>query len=468
MFPAMANKITFSENDFDQDANESGSDDEYTQREQYLIKKYKDGKKKSAKDSDDEVLRFGDDDDEEEDSDENAPFENDSDIVSDNDDDIPDAKAWGKSKSSFYNTNYVDQDYGTLTVQDEESALLEEEEARTIQQRLTKTLNEADFSIDAFITKPKEEKPTKDSAGDIKLKLKSDLTGLSAKQKQMLLRKDAPEFDGLVDELNMKMEEIYNELEPIMEQLKTKAGVPVTHPIYQFVQMKNQLQSTYCMNISFYLLLKASQKPIKNHPVLKRLVQMQKLLAQLDEKYESGIRPEIERLLEDIANEKTITFPENVKSAAPQKKPKKRLNMLKTIEKESGLFNDENDSEADNDDDEEGRMIEAKLKKQLEQMTTSEAMDEDENNDDNEDEDMMVEGVEAEKRRITYQMAKNKGLTPHRKKEQRNPRVKHRNKFRKAIIRRKGAVRTVRTETTRYSGEHSGIKATVRKGIKIK
>lgn len=37
-------------------------------------------------------------------------------------------------------------------------------------------------------------------------------------------------------------------------------------------------------------------------------------------------------------------------------------------------------------------------------------------------------------------MAKNKGLTPHRKKELRNPRVKHRNKYRKATIRRKGAV----------------------------
>lgn len=48
---------------------------------------------------------------------------------------------------------------------------------------------------------------------------------------------------------------------------------------------------------------------------------------------------------------------------------------------------------------------------------------------------------ESSKRAITYEMAKNKGLTPHRKKEQRNPRVKHRMKYRKAVIRRKGAVR---------------------------
>lgn len=51
------------------------------------------------------------------------------------------------------------------------------------------------------------------------------------------------------------------------------------------------------------------------------------------------------------------------------------------------------------------------------------------------------EEKEEGKRGITYQIAKNKGLTPHRKKEQRNPRVKHRNKYRKARICRKGQVR---------------------------
>lgn len=48
--------------------------------------------------------------------------------------------------------------------------------------------------------------------------------------------------------------------------------------------------------------------------------------------------------------------------------------------------------------------------------------------------------VQEGRRMITYQISKNKGLTPHRNKEQRNPRVKHRNKYRKAKIRRKGAV----------------------------
>lgn len=48
--------------------------------------------------------------------------------------------------------------------------------------------------------------------------------------------------------------------------------------------------------------------------------------------------------------------------------------------------------------------------------------------------------VTDEKRGINYQISKNKGLTPRRKKELRNPRVKNRMKYRKAKIRRKGQV----------------------------
>lgn len=105
------------------------------------------------------------------------------------------------------------------------------------------------------------------------------------------------------------------------------------------------------------------------------------------------------------------------------------------------------------------------------------------------------------------QMAKNKGLTPKRKKIDRNPRVKHREKFRRAKIRRKGQVcvlkqgviiivyyccccccrplfvsgrtssvlipcfchqvRQVRREETKYSGELSGIRAGVKKSVKL-
>nr|CAD7425740.1 unnamed protein product [Timema monikensis] len=82
--------------------------------------------------------------------------------------------------------------------------------------------------------------------------------------------------------------------------------------------------------------------------------------------------------------------------------------------------------------------------------------------------EMLLKDEGDEKRAITYKMAKNRGLTPYRKKELRNPRVKHRIKYRKAKIRRKGQVREPRYEIQRYGGEISGIKTSVTRSTKIK
>lgn len=37
-----------------------------------------------------------------------------SDIDGAGDDDLPDVRAWGHKKKTFYNTDYVDQDYGGI------------------------------------------------------------------------------------------------------------------------------------------------------------------------------------------------------------------------------------------------------------------------------------------------------------------------------------------------------------------
>ena len=78
------------------------------------------------------------------------------------------------------------------------------------------------------------------------------------------------------------------------------------------------------------------------------------------------------------------------------------------------------------------------------------------------------EEVEPSKRRITYEIQKNKGLTVKRKKENRNPRVRHRNKYARALSKRKSRVPTARTEEERYVGEPTGIRAGTKRGIKLK
>lgn len=80
-----------------------------------------------------------------------------------------------------------------------------------------------------------------------------------------------------------------------------------------------------------------------------------------------------------------------------------------------------------------------------------------------------IEGEEAvQKRAINYEIEKNKGLTPKRPKSYRNPRVRNRLKARKAHIKHKSIVPKVRSQEKRYTGEATGIRMGVVRGVKIK
>lgn len=82
-----------------------------------------------------------------------------------------------------------------------------------------------------------------------------------------------------------------------------------------------------------------------------------------------------------------------------------------------------------------------------------------------------VQEESAARRNAGYQIMKNKGLTRKRKKEVRNSRVKYRNKFEKAVMRRKGQVQdTIRegpSDGVTYTGEESGVRTHVKKSIRL-
>jgi len=78
--------------------------------------------------------------------------------------------------------------------------------------------------------------------------------------------------------------------------------------------------------------------------------------------------------------------------------------------------------------------------------------------------------VEGE-RPISKTILKNRGLVPHKHKRNRNPRVKKREQYRKALIKRRGTVRELRTgtgEAEAYGGEYTGINARVSRSRKLR
>jgi U3 small nucleolar RNA-associated protein 3 len=79
-----------------------------------------------------------------------------------------------------------------------------------------------------------------------------------------------------------------------------------------------------------------------------------------------------------------------------------------------------------------------------------------------------VEPVVEGERALGNQIMKNRGLVAHKSKLNRNGRVKKREQYRKAIIKRKGTVRDVRTdEGHKYGGEETGIKSNLSRSRKL-
>lgn len=284
---------------------------------------------------------------------------------------------------------------------------------------------------------------------------------MSQRQKEQLFKKESPEFEGLVQDFRQRLNESMELLEPVLSYF-TANGIE-KHALVDFVANQNQLILNYCTNVSFYLVLKAKRIPIQNHPVVKRLVKIRQLLLQIDEKYTTTVKPQLEKIAEAIRE--GTELPIHKEEVQTEKKDKKKLRFVERLEKGD---DDQSESDIESEVIEKSETLDFKKKlKLLESDSDRETAGNDNEEEINEDGDG-DEDEDAERRQITYQMAKNKGLTPYRKKELRNPRVKHRNKFRKALIRRKGAHRTVRKEIKRYDGEKFGIKASVKKGIKIK
>ncbi|XP_064825060.1 something about silencing protein 10 isoform X2 [Oncorhynchus masou masou] len=386
-------------------------------------------------------LTDSEDDDDEEEEEEEADM--DSDLEGKKDDYLPNDMAWGNRKKMFYDSDYVaakGKSQQDAEAEDEE----EEEEAKNIQRRLAADLSEEDYDLNLLQEFAVEEQEVE------KERIVKDLQQMSQKEKMKLLKKESPELLELIQDFKAKLAELKDDLQPLLEMVNDGRIPPGKGANY--LRTKQQLYLNYCTNISFYLVLKAKRIPAHNHPVIERLLTYRNLINEMGE-VDARLAPQLRQLLSADQKEKSAR-----KSEGSEQITNKKVK----VSEEAGAESSE-DSYSDLDEEAALRFYRGveerlKLKRKRKDPQAEEGLEA--AGDDYVDPDA--------KRRITYQMAKNKGLTPKRKKIDRNPRVKHREKFRRAKIRRKGQVREVRREETRYSGELSGIRAGVKKSVKLK
>ncbi|XP_037535319.1 something about silencing protein 10 isoform X2 [Nematolebias whitei] len=404
-------------------------------------------------DDEEEVMALNisetEDDDEEEEEEEEEGTDLESDLEEKKDEELPNVMAWGTKKKIFYDSEYVDikgKSREDLEAEEQE----EEEEAKNIQKRLAANLSEEDYDLNffqEFAVEEKEGKPAEKQERIVK-----DLKQMSKKEKMKLLKKESPELLELIQDLKAKLSELKEELKPLMQMVKDGKIPPGKGADY--LKTKQQLYLNYCTNISFYLVLKAKRIPAHNHPVIERLLTYRNLINELGP-VDAQLAPEFHKLLAGDEKEK--------RSSKTTDGNKTKISSKKDMDSGETLPEDE-DSESDLDEEAALRFY-REVEERMKLKRKSKGLEAEELKEDHEE---MKELDEDGKRGITYQMAKNKGLTAKRKKIDRNPRVKHREKYRRAKIRRKGQVREARREETRYSGEMSGIRAGVKKSVKLK
>ncbi|NXE67758.1 SAS10 protein, partial [Calcarius ornatus] len=377
------------------------------------------------------------------------------------DENLPHELSWGQRKQLYYDTDYGSdaQAKGKRSQQEIDAEEEEEEqEAQVIQRRLVRDLGEDDYGLDMIQGYLAKQQKTHDSKGQ---KIDKDLQALSKKEQLKLLKQESPELLQLMEDFEVKLMEIKDELHPLLQMVRD--GTIPQGKGSRYLQTKYHLYLNYCANISFYLVLKSKRMPVHSHPVIERLVEYRNIindLAVIDQK----LSPQVRMLLRNYYDKKEEKLRKGNKFSVFL-----TMNGNKTKPKRaSAPVNGQAAAAAESSD--ESELDEEAALKYYKMMEEKLALKRKRSGDEDVLEEAAVsEGEDPSKKRgVTYQMIKNKGLTPKRRKIDRNPRVKHREKFRRAKIRRKGQVREVRRELHRYAGELSGIRAGVKKSRKLK
>lgn len=243
-----------------------------------------------------------------------------------------DSKAWGKKKSIYYDND-----------EEEEEISDEETEALRIQKERMASMKDSDF-LDTFGDEMAAAGESVDSKIDVDLNeeldnidfewvpslgtsiidsylfffvsaevevLAKDFSSISKKEILDHLAAESPELMGLLAEFKEKTTEVIEHVQPILERLKS-GNAPTCEGI-SFLELKNHLLLSYCMNLAFYFYLKADGRRVKDHPVIGKLVELRLYMDKM-KPIEQKLKYQIDKLVklavtgEDLSAADPLSF----------------------------------------------------------------------------------------------------------------------------------------------------------------
>ena len=205
------------------------------------------------------------------------------------------AARWGASKRAYY-----DADIADLEGSDEEEALADEEaEALRLQRATTAALHPDDFGAPE---QEDDESESEDESDEEELTMGARTKGGSHittvtkddEARAAAIRQDALELSALISELRSVLGEVRGRVGPLLREVRS--GDLATADGVSFLEAKHTLLIHYAASIIFYLLLKAEGRPVRDHPVIKRLVEVRLCLEKV-RPIDKRLQYQIEKLL---------------------------------------------------------------------------------------------------------------------------------------------------------------------------
>lgn len=207
-------------------------------------------------------------------------------------------KVWSRVKRDYYDGDNKDYE---IQSSDEDTPAEEEEEVVKLQKERAESLRDEDFGLEMDDEDDSDQEPTLEdmmvkgkpkskSSSDKEAEVdavpmyeevKKDLSALSREEQMDVVYSSAPELVGLLAELNDATKQLETVVNPLLS--KVKKGESSKKEGLHYLEVKKLLLLAYCQAITFYLLLKSEGQPVRDHPVIARLVEIKSLLDKMKE-----------------------------------------------------------------------------------------------------------------------------------------------------------------------------------------